>query len=203
MLKWIRRLKVIIPIVIVLALIVGAFIVLGIVCRDEEVFIKEGWQKVTTKKTSGPPATWMPWYKPTRADKILKDWPAGTKIIEIEPHEETIHIAIPPSGDVLIPEGEQGITVFEKPKRTWGPEARPWFGGGYVDGIAAAGGLDIFKVKIIKDIHVGPALAYNGELSGGGSVGVNLWRNIDLRGYVGAQFSGGIVYGGAVAIGIQ
>lgn len=204
MVKWLKTLKWSIRLLLGLGLIIGILVVSCVVCREETTVVKEGWVKAPMEETSTIFDKLNPFTKtPKKADVILKEWPRGTKVIEIEPQEETIQIAIPPSGEVLTPEGVGGVTVYKKPERDWGLEVRPFVGVGYAKGLAGVGGVDLFKVKIVKPIHVGPAIAYNGEVSGGGSVGVSVWRNFDVRGYVGANLSGQPVYGGVVAIGIE
>jgi len=203
LIKWLKRLKYVFWVVLGLAIIIGVLIFLRCECDDTPI-IKEGWEPVKTEKTSGPPATWMPWFKPTKADKVLKDWPSGTRIIEVEPQSETVYIAIPESGPIQIPRGVKGITVYEKPVSKAGLEFRPWLGGGatvYPEiKPAAAVGVDILN---IWRVHTGPGVCVDsGAFSGLWTASVGMWRNIDARA------GGGFGTGGAtgfvgVSIGIE
>lgn len=207
--KWLKRLRWLIPLLVGLGLIIGVLVLSCAVCREEKApeAVKEGWVKADKKKTSTVLDKLNPLKKtPSRADDLLKEWPRGTKIVEIQPREEITYIAIPPSGDVLTPEGVEGVTVYEKPERDWGLKFRPFIGAGLsTNGPGALVGVDVFKVW---KVHVGPGINIaiknkNANVAGVGALGFNVWRNIDLKGYGGATFDGERVFGGGVTIGIQ
>jgi hypothetical protein len=201
--KWFKRLRSWISVLVVFGVIIGVLVLSCIVCREEKTpeAIKEGWKKAPTEKTTGPPMTWLPGHKKKKADVILENWPRGTRMVEIQPREETTYIAIPPSGEIQTPKGTEGVTVYEKPKRDWGLKFRPFIGAGVgTGGPGAVAGVDLVK---LWRVHVGAGILYDGDAAGVGAVGLNVWRNIDAKGYVGVNVDGKRVFGGGVTIAIE
>lgn len=203
MVKWVKRLKWLAPLLAGLGLIFGGLILFGVVCGEKAPdVIQKGLKKAPKEKTTGAPLSWLPGRKKTKADILLEDWPRGTRIVEVGPSEETTYVTIPPTGDILIPPETTNVTVYEKPKSNVGFEFRPFIGAAYGNtGLGAVAGVDVFK---IWKVHTGLGITANQDaVAGVGAVGVSIWRNVDLKGYGGATLSGEKVFGGAVTIAIE
>ena len=130
-LKWLKRLRYVALVVVGLAIIIGVLVFLKCSCDGDVQIAKDGWKVVDKKQTSTLFDRLNPLKKtPTKADKLLKGWAPGTRIVEVTPQEETVYIAIPPTGEIQVPEHVEGVTVYEKPTRDWGLEFRPFLGAG-------------------------------------------------------------------------
>ena len=202
----IKRLK-LIPIGIAAVALLGVAVLIFLSCRgcgDEPRITKDGWKAVDKEQTSTLFDKLNPLKKtPTKADKLLEGWPAGTRIVEVTPQTETVYIAIPPTGEIQVPKHVTGVTVYESPTRNWGFEIRPFLGAG-VSGPdlapAAVAGVDVFKVW---RLHTGPGVCVDsGAFSGVWTASVGVWRNVDVRGGGGYGTNGGMGFAG-VTIGIE
>lgn len=174
-------------------------------CGDQPAQpVKEGWVAPPTEKPSTLFDRLNPLKKtPTPADKILKGWPAGTRVVEVGPSPKPTLIAVPPSGEILTPKGTVNVTVYEKPKRNWGLEFRPFVGVGATGpdiNVAAVAGVDVFKVS---RLHTGPGVCVDSKaVSGVMTASYGLWRNVDVRVGGGYGTAGGMGFAG-VSIGIE
>lgn len=164
-----------------------------------------GW----VPKEEYEPTPWYkklsPTYRPSKADKALKGWPRGSRVVHVETEKgKRVEIGILPDGEVFVPEGQpHKVTVYHRPEAKVALEFRPFIGAGLgTNGVAAVGGVDVLRAW---RVHMGPGVAVNikGKVAGVGAVGLNVWRNIDLKGYGGATLDGERVFGGGVTIGIQ
>ena len=208
-----KRLK-LIPIGIVAVVLLGAAVLIFLSCRgcgeEPQPLIKDGCKAADKKQTSTLLDRINPLKKtPTKADKLLEGWPAGTRIVEVTPHTETVYVAIPPTGEIQIPEDVTGVTVYEKPTRDWGLEFRPFLGAG-ADfkpkseeekiSPAAVAGVDILN---IWRVHTGPGVCVDsGAFSGVWTASVDVWRNVGARAGGGYGTNGGMGFAG-VTVGIE
>ena len=164
-----------------------------------------GWTAPPEKKTTPALKRILPTYRPTRADVVLKPFPPGSRVVEVQPEGgPPIQVGILPGGEVVVPEGVKAV-VYETPPAAIALEARPWVGGGAeasamgVD-IAGAGGVDLVRVW---RFHAGPGVvASRDNVAGVVAGGVNLWRNVDARAGGGYGLEGATAFVG-VSIAIR
>jgi hypothetical protein len=123
-------------------------------------------------------------FKPSTAGKKTKPLPAGSSVIEVPPSTTPTLIGILPGGEVIVPQGVEGVVVYKKRLPLMALECRPWLGAGvegHAAGIApaAAVGLDVVRVG---RVHGGPGgLASPRNVAALITGGVEIWRNVDGR----------------------
>lgn len=132
----------------------------------------------------------------TTAEELTEDLLPGTEVYQV-------------AGEGLIYRTEDGyiyatedldITAYKKPYPSIAAEFRPKV-------IATTDFSNIgigVEVDLVRawDIHAGPAGGYNGALWGGGGIGYNVLKNVDVGGY-GGYSTDGATYGILVGIAIE
>ena len=144
-----------------------------------------GWDGVKTEETSSTVEKLNPFHRPTKTDELLKDWPAGTKIFEVGPSDETTYVALTPNGNVHAKQKKSGkppaVTVHENPPANIALELRPFLGGGAgLGGLTAGAGVDALR---LWRVHLGAGVTYDQSENVAGvlTTSYNVWRNIDIR----------------------
>ncbi len=205
--KMLKRLAV--PLLIIVVVVMGAVAIRWLFTRGEGPARAParaadqpppGWRVADDVRTSSALQRLNPLHRPTEADVIMRDWPAGSRVVRIETEGgEEIELGILPGGEVAVPEGRpHAVTVYHKPERAVALELRPFVGAGLsIDGPAVVAGVDVVRAW---RLHLGPGVAVafpDREVAAVGSLGVNLWRNVDVR------LAGGYgTAGGTAAVGV-
>ena len=201
----IKRLK-LIPIGIAAVALLGVVVLIFLSCRGcgdrprpaESVSTATGappgWVATKTEDTSSTVEKLNPLHRPTKADKKLKDWPAGSQLVEVTvtPGASTVEIGILPGGQVVVPAGVEAI-IYRKPPANVVLELRPWLGGGAgLGGLTAGAGVDALR---LWRVHLGAGVTYDQRENVAGvlTTSYNVGRNIDVR------VAGGYGTGGATA----
>ena len=160
-----------------------------------------GWRTVEEERTSSALQRLSPFHRPTKADVVMKEWPAGSRVVRVETEGgEEVELGILPGGEVAVPEGQpHKVTVYHKPEAAVALELRPFVGAGLsTDGPAIMAGVDVFRAW---RLHLGAGVALtlpDKDVAALGAAGVNLWRNVDLR------LAGGYgTAGGTAAVGVS
>ena len=160
-----------------------------------------GWRTVEEERTSGALQKLSPFHRPTKADVVMREWPAGSRVVRVETEGgEEVELGILPGGEVAVPEGQpHKVTVYHKPEAAVGLELRPFVGAGLsTDGPAVMAGVDVIRAW---RLHLGPGVALtlpDKDVAAVGAVGYSLWRNVDLR------LAGGYgTAGGTGAVGVS
>ena len=185
--------------VVLAALIVAAFIAAALLGR--RIFIgREGPARVPVGPRAGvPPPGWAvaaeertssaveqinPLHRPTEADVIMRDWPAGSRVVKVETEGgEEVELGILPGGEVAVPEGQpHEVTVYYKPEPAVALELRPFVGVGLsIDGPAAVAGVDVVRAWRLH-AGAGAAVAFpERDIAAVGTLSYNVWRNVDVR----------------------
>jgi hypothetical protein len=205
--KILKRLAV--PLLIAAAVIVAALVVRWLFARGEGDGAAParpaerpppGWRVVDEERTAGALQRLNPFRRPAEADVVMRDWPAGSRVVRVETEGgEEVELGILPGGDVAVPEGQpHEVTVYYKPETALALELRPFVGAGLsIDGPAVMAGVDVVRAW---RLHAGPGVAVafpDREVAAIGAVGYNVWRNVDVT------LAGGYgTAGGAVAAGV-
>lgn len=167
----------------------------------------EGWTIVPDVEPPSGPAALNPLRKKTEAENELAGMPAGARVAKIETEGgDTIRIGVLPSGEIIVPEGQQGIkniVVYHKPPPWAALEARPWIGGGL--GLSPAArdrgdendaatirpevlaGVDGLRIGTKKPVHLGAGASWSSE-AGIGLVTRAGWQilgNLDVGAHLG------------------
>jgi hypothetical protein len=160
-----------------------------------------GWHTVEEERTSGALQKLSPFHRPTKADVVMREWPAGSRVVRVETEGgEEVELGILPGGEVAVPESQpHKVTVYHKPEATVALELRPFVGAGLsTDGPTLMAGVDVLRAW---RLHAGAGVAVtfpDREVAALGAAGVKLWRNVDLR------LAGGYgTAGGVAAIGLS
>lgn len=164
-----------------------------------------GWAAPPAERTTPAIRRILPGYRPTRADVVLRPFPPGSRVVEVQPEKgPPVQVGILPGGDVVVPEGVKAV-VYEKPPALIALEFRPWIGGGAAASAAeidaaAAAGVDVVRAW---RFHAGPGVvASRDNVAGVLTGGVTLWRNVDARVGGGYGLEGAVALVG-VGIGIE
>lgn len=201
-LKKIKPFLIIAAIAVVLAVFAVVFSRLS--CREDQVgralqlgdVVPPGWVAPPVETTTPWPHT-----KKNRADEVLKPFPPGSRVVEVDGKQVC---AIMPGGEVVVPEGVNAV-VYVKPPRSVAFEARPWVAFGASGSLTAikpsgAAGLDVLR---IKRAHIGlGACVDSGAVSALLVASYNPWRNLDVIAGGGYGTSGACAFAG-VGLGIQ
>ncbi len=206
--KMLKRLAV--PLLIIVVVVMGAVAIRWLFTRGEGPARAParaadqpppGWGVVAEERTSSALQRLNPLYRPGEADEIMRDWPAGSRVVRIETEGgEEVEIGILPGGEVAVREGQpHSVTVYHKPEPAVALELRPFVGAGLsIDGPAVVAGVDVVRAW---RLHLGPGVAVafpDREVAAVGTLGVNLWRNVDVR------LAGGYgTAGGTAAVGVS
>ncbi|HUV85686.1 MAG TPA: hypothetical protein VMX79_01075 [bacterium] len=206
--KLLKRLTV--PLLIVVVVIVAALAVRWLFARGEGAARAParqaeqpppGWRVVDDERTSGALQKLNPLHRPTQADVIMRDWPAGSRVVHVETEGgEHVELGILPGGEVAVPEGQpHDVTVYYKPEPAVALELRPFVGAGLgTSGPAVMGGVDVIRAW---RFHLGPGVAVafpDKEIAAVGTLGYSVWRNVDVR------LAGGYgTAGGVAAVGVS
>ncbi|NIT36055.1 MAG: hypothetical protein GTN49_06080, partial [candidate division Zixibacteria bacterium] len=77
-----------------------------------------GWHTVEEERTSSALRRLSPFHRPAKADEIMRDWPAGSRVVHVETKGgEEVEVGILPGGEVAVPEGQpHKVTVYHKPE---------------------------------------------------------------------------------------
>lgn len=205
--KTLKRLAV--PVSIIVAVVGAALVVKWLLARREGGVVAAGteveqpppgWRVVDEERTSGALQRLNPFHRPAEADVIMRDWPAGSRVVHVETEGgERVELGILPGGEVAVPEGQpHAVTVYHKPDPAVALELRPFGGAGLgTDGPAVIAGVDVVRAW---RLHAGPGLAVSlpdKEVAAVGAVGCSVWRNVDVR------LAGGYgTAGGVAAVGV-
>ena len=165
-----------------------------------------GWSPGTEERTSSALQRLNPFHRPTRADAVMRDWPAGSSVVHVETEGgEHVEIGILPDGSVVVPDDqEHEVIIYHKPRSAVGLEFRPFAGGSFgMSGPALVTGVDVVRLGPVnlgagasvdrdenKKIRVTPlgAASYNvaGPLDVGATIGYN--NGVDVRASVSLSF---------------
>lgn len=119
----------------------------------------------------------------TRAEELTAGLPGGTEVYEVKTAEgEQIGLIYrTPKGETY-KEGELQVGAYRAPTPLVAVEFRPHVGGGLgLGGVAAVAGVDVVRAW---RVHLGPGVAVDcpaKNVAAVGTVGIKLWRNVDLR----------------------
>jgi hypothetical protein len=210
--KMLKRLAV--PLLIVVAVIVAALVVRRLFARGEGDALAPapraerpppGWRVVDDERTSSALQRLNPLHRPAEADAIMRDWPAGSRVVHVETEGgEEVELGILPGGEVAVPEGQpHEVTVYHKPEAVVALELRPFVGAGLsVDGPAVVAGVDVVRAW---RLHLGPGVAVafpEREVAAVGTLGYSVWRNVDVR-LAGGYGTGGGTAAVGVTVGVE
>ncbi len=139
-----------------------------------------------------------PFHTETTAETLTKDLPAGTEVYQVA-GEGLIYRT---QDGFIYKVGDLEIEAFKKPAPFIAAELRPKIIA-TSDFSTAGFGVELDLVRAGK-FHAGPAGGFNvdGSVWGGGGVGYNAWRNVDVGGY-GGYGTDGTTYGVSIGIGIE
>jgi hypothetical protein len=189
--KLLKRLA--IPALIVIAVIVAALVIKWLFARgvgDARAPGRQaeqpppGWGVVAEERTSSALQRLNPLHRPTKADAVMRDWPAGSRVVHVETEGgERVELGILPGGEVAVPEGQpHDVTVYHKPEPAVALELRPFVGAGLsTGGPAVVAGVDVVRAW---RLHLGPGVAVafpDREVAAVGTLGYSVWRNVDAR----------------------
>ncbi len=204
--KLLKRLAV--PLLIAAVVIVAALVIKWLFARGEGDGVAParpaerpppGWRVVGEEPTAGALQRLNPFRRPAKADVVMRDWPAGSRVVKVETEGgEQVELGILPGGEVAVPEGQpHEVTVYYKPEPAVALELRPFVGAGLsIDGPAVVAGVDVVRAW---RLHAGPGVAVafpDREVAAVGAVGYNVWRNVDIRLAAGYGTAGGTVAAG-------
>ena len=160
-----------------------------------------GWAVVPEERTSSAVDKLNPFHRHSEADAIMRDWPAGSRVVKIETEGgEEVELGILPGGEVAVPEGQPyEVTVYYKSEPTVALELRPFVGAGLgTGGPAVMAGVDIVRAW---RLHAGAGVAASfpeRDVAAVGTLSYNVWRNVDVR------LAGGYgTAGGTAAVGVS
>jgi len=207
--------RVALPALLVVALIVAALLGLRLLIGGEgparapagpraEV-PPPGWAVAPEERTSSAVEKLNPLHRPTEADVIMRDWPAGSRVVKVETEGgEEVELGILPGGEVAVPEGQpHKVTAYYKPEPAIALEMRPFVGAGLsIDGPAVMAGVDVVRAW---RLHLGAGVAASfpdGDVAAVGAVGCSVWRNVDVRLAGGYGTAGGVAAVG-VTVGVE
>ena len=210
--KLLKRLA--IPALIIVAVIVAALVIKWLFARGEGAARAPGrqaerpppgWGVVDEERTSSALQRLNPLHRPTKADAVMRDWPAGSRVVHVETEGgERVELGILPGGEVAVPEGQpHEVTVYHKPEPAVALELRPFVGAGLsTDGPAVVAGVDVVRAW---RLHLGPGVAASfpdKEIAAVGTLAYNVWRNVDVRLAGGYGTAGGVAAVG-VSVGVE
>ena len=160
-----------------------------------------GWAVVPEERTSSAVEKINPLHRPTEADLVMRDWPAGSRVVHVETEEgEHVEIGVLPGGEIATPEGQpHEVTVYCKPEPAVALELRPFFGAGVgTSGPTATAGVDVVRAWRLH-AGAGAAVAFpDRDIAAVGTLSYNVWRNVGVR------LAGGYgTAGGTAAVGVS
>jgi len=204
--KTLKRLAV--PVLLAAAVIIAALVIRSFFPRGEgpprppareAAQPPPGWRVAEEERTSSAVEKLNPFHRPTEADEVMRGWPAGSRVVKIETEGgEEVELGILPGGEVAVPEGQpHKVTVYHKPEPTVALELRPFVGAGLgTSGPAVMAGVDVVRASRLH-AGLGVAVAFpDKDVAAVGTVGCNVWRNVDLRLAGGYGTAGGVAAAG-------
>ena len=165
-----------------------------------------GWAVAPEERTSSAVEKLNPLHRPTKADAIMRDWPAGSRVVKIETEGgEEVELGILPGGEVAVPEGQpHKVTAYYKPEPAIALEMRPFVGAGVSLGgdACAMAGVDVARAWRLH-LGLGAAASFpDKEIAAVGTLGYSVWRNVDVRLAGGYGTAGGVAAVG-VSVGVE
>lgn len=164
-----------------------------------------GWAVVPEERTSSAAEKLNPLHRPTKADVIMRDWPAGSRVVKVETEGgEEVEVGILPGGEVAVPEGQpHEVVVYYKPEPAVAFEIRPFVGAALgTTGPAVVAGVDVVRAWRLH-VGAGATVAFpDRDVAGVGTLSYNVWRNIDVR-LAGGYGTAGATASVGVSVGVE
>jgi hypothetical protein len=164
-----------------------------------------GWAVIPEERTSSAVEKLNPLHRSTKADEVMRDWPAGSRLVRVETEGgEEVELGILPGGEVAVAEGQpHEVTVYYKPEPAAALELRPFVGAGLgTSGPAVMAGVDVARAWRLH-AGVGVAVAFpDRDIAAVGTLSYNVWRNVDVCLAAGYGTAGGVAAAG-VSVGLE